>query len=75
MTSPQDEITNLRAALNKVLAAIKHERANGDPTDANSSGNIMGEIEAIVKRGLKAPRASKTITLTIGEGIPPISKP
>ena len=75
MTSSQDEITNLRAALKDILSFIKYERKNGDPTDANSSGNIMGSIEIMAKAGLKTPRDSKFITFTIGEGLPPASQP
>lgn len=75
MTSPQDEIANLRATLKDILSFIKHERENGDPTDSNSSGKIMGAIETMVKAGLKTPRASKFITLTMGEGLPPASQP
>lgn len=75
MTTAEDEIANLRTALKDILSFIKHERKNGDPTDANSSGNIMEAIGIMAKAGLKTPRASKFITVTIGEGLPPIPQP
>lgn len=59
MTTSQDEIAVLRGYLEHIREFIRHERKYGDLTDANSSGNILRDIEMIVKVALKTPRASR----------------